>query len=88
MAGRRRRRQCRFLVFGHLALGEQEYASRGRVEIDARKQQFVFRPDPEDQWGQRYPHASYRLVTSTPRQVEAIGGDELLYLDGERRGGG
>ena len=27
--------KCRFLVFGHLALGEHEYASRGRVEIDA-----------------------------------------------------
>jgi cellobiose phosphorylase len=80
--------KCRFLVFGHLALGEYEYASRGRVEIDARKKQFVFRPDPEDQWGRRYPRASYRLVTSTPKEVEAIGGDELLYLDGERRGGG
>ena len=27
-------------------------------------------------------------MTSTPKEVEAIGGDELLYLDGERRGGG
>jgi cellobiose phosphorylase len=80
--------KCLFLVFGHLALGEYEYASRGRVEIDAQNKQFVFRPDPEDNWGKRYPRASYRLVTSTPREVEAIGDDELLYLDGERRGGG
>ena len=80
--------KCRFLVFGHLALGEHEYASRGRVEIDAQRKQFVFRPDPDDLWGKRYPNASYRLVTSTPKEVEAIGGDELLYLDGERRGGG
>ncbi|MGD1038899.1 MAG: cellobiose phosphorylase, partial [Roseiarcus sp.] len=80
--------KCRFLVFGHLALGEHEYTSRGRVEIDAHKKQFVLRPDPEDLWGRRYPRASYRLVTSTPKEVEAIGGDELLYLDGKRRGGG
>jgi len=80
--------QCRFLVFGFLVLGEHEYANRGRVEIDAHKKQFVFRPDPDDLWGKRYPRASYRLVTSTPKAVEAIGGDELLYLDGERRGGG
>jgi cellobiose phosphorylase len=80
--------KCRFLVFGHLVLGEHEYAGRGRVEIDAQKKQFAFRPDPEDLWGRRYPRASYRLVTSTPKEVEAIGGDELLYLDGERRGGG
>ncbi len=80
--------KCRFLVFGHLALGEHEYASRGRVEIDAHNKQFVFRPDPDDLWGKRYPRASYRLVTSTPNEVEAIGGDELLYLDGKRRGVG
>ena len=80
--------KCRFLVFGHLVLGEHEYASRGRVEIDADDKQFVFRPDPDSLWGQRYPRASYRLVTSTPKEVEAIGGDELLYLDGKRRSGG
>jgi cellobiose phosphorylase len=80
--------KCRFLVFGHLVLGEFEYASRGRVEIDAGKKQFVFRPDPEGLWGRRYPRAAYRLATSTPKEVEAIGGDELIYLDGERRGGG
>ena len=38
-------------------------------------------------WGKRYPRAVYRLVTSTPEEVEAIGGDELLYPDGKRRGG-
>jgi cellobiose phosphorylase len=80
--------KCRFLVFGHLVLGEFEYANRGRIEIDARRKRFVFRPDPEHLWGQRYPHASYLLVTSTPKEVEAIGGDELLYVDGKRRGGG
>ena len=49
--------------------------------------QFAFHPDPDGLWGQRYPHAVYRLVTSTPEQIEAIGGDELLYLDGKRRSG-
>ena len=80
--------KCRFLVFGHLALGEHEYASRGRVEIDQAKRQFVFRFEPDSLWGKRYPRASYRLVTSTPKEIETIGGDEMLYLDGERRGGG
>ena len=78
---------CRFLVFGHLVLGEQEFAHAGRMEIDARRKQFAFRPDPDHIWGQKYPHAVYHLVTSTPRQVEAVGGDELLYADGKRRSG-
>ena len=57
---------CRFLVFGHLVLGEQEFAHAGRMEIDPRRKQFAFRPDPDFLWGKQYPHAVYHLVTSTP----------------------
>jgi 1,2-beta-oligoglucan phosphorylase len=80
--------RCRFLVFGHLVLGEQEFGPAGRIEIDSKRKRFTFRPDLNDRWGQQYPEAVYRLVTSTPGRVEAIGGDELLYADGKRRGGG
>jgi cellobiose phosphorylase len=79
--------KCRFLVFGHLVLGEQEYANAGRMEIDARRKQFAFRPDPDNLWGKQYPKAVYHIVTSTPRQVEAVGADELLYADGKGRSG-
>ena len=78
----------RFLVFGHLVLGEQEYGPAGRVEIDPGRKRFTFRPDLNDRWGQQYPEAAYCLVTSTPGRVEAVGGDELLYADGKRRSGG
>ena len=79
---------CRLLVFGHLVLGEREFERAGRVEIDARKKRFAFRPDPEDGlWAQRYPQALYYLVTSTPESVEAIGSDELLHSDRKRRSG-
>lgn len=78
---------CRFLVFGHLVLGEREFEHAGRVSIDARRKRAVFRPDPDWLWGQRYPAAEYRLVTATPDAVEAVGGDELLYADGRSRGG-
>ena len=80
--------RCRFLVFGHLVLGEQEFAPAGRIEIDSKRKRFTFRPDLSDRWGQQYPEAVYRLVTSTPGRIEAIGGDELLYADGKRRSGG
>jgi hypothetical protein len=57
---------CRFLVFGHLVLGEQELAHRSRIEIDARRKRFAFRPDTDHIRGQKYPLAVYHLVTSTP----------------------
>jgi cellobiose phosphorylase len=79
---------CRFLVFGHLVLGERELDHAGRVEVDVARRRFVFRPDPSSQWGQRYPDAAYVLVTSTPEAVETIGGNELLYADGQEREGG
>ena len=80
--------KCRFLVFGQLVLGEKELAHASRIEIDPQRKRFTFRPDLDGLWGQKYPQAAYHLVTSTPRRIEAIGGDELLYLDGHRRSGG
>ncbi len=77
---------CRFLVFGHLVLGEHDLAHAGRVEIDSDAKRVAFRPDPDWLWGQRYPDAVYHLVTSTPAAIEAVGGDELLYADGKPRG--
>lgn len=79
---------CRFLVFGQLVLGERELDHAGRVEIDERRKRFSFRPDPDWLWCQRYPDAVYHLVTSAPDEIEALGGDELLYADGIARSGG
>jgi cellobiose phosphorylase len=78
---------CRFLVFGHVVLGERELDHAGRIEIDGTRKRLTFRPDPSWLWGQRYPDAVYHLVTATPEAIEAIGGDELLYADGQARGG-
>ena len=78
---------CRFLVFGHVVLGERELDSEGRIEVDPHAKRCSLRPDPLSIWGQHYPNAVYHLVTSTPDTVEAIGGDELLYADGQPRHG-
>jgi cellobiose phosphorylase len=80
-------KSCRFLVFGHLVLGERDLDHAGRVEIDAAGKRFACRPDPASLWGQKYPNAVYFIVTGTPEAIEAMGGDELLYADGRSRGG-
>lgn len=74
------------LIFAHLVLGERELENGGRVEIDAANKRFTFRPSADWLWGQKYPQAVYHLVTATPDAVDAIGGDELLFVDGEFRG--
>lgn len=78
---------CRFLAFGHVTLGEREYETSGRITVDADGRQITLQPDPDWLWGQRYPQASYRLVSATADAVDVIGGDELLYDDGVAREG-
>ena len=78
---------CRFLAFGHLVLGERELDGDGLIEVYTQSKRFSLRPGPDLIWGQRYPNAVYRLVTGTPEAFEAIGGDELLYADGQPRHG-
>lgn len=78
---------CRLLVYGHLVLGDRELEHEGTIEVNPGARRFAFRPDPKGPWAQRYPGAAYHLVISTPEVVETIGGDELLYADGEPRGG-
>jgi 1,2-beta-oligoglucan phosphorylase len=79
---------CRFLVVGHLVLGEQEFAHAAVLEIDEGRKRFTFRPEPRGMWSERYPAAVYHLVTSTPECIDAIGSDELLYVDASVRTGG
>ena len=80
-------RPCRLLILGHLVQGERELDHASPVTIDRERRRCSFRPDPGWLWAERYPNAVYHLVTSTPESLDAIGGDELLYADGEARGG-
>jgi cellobiose phosphorylase len=81
------REACRFLVFGHLVLGERELDHAGLIALDPQAKRASFRPDPTWLWAQRYPDATYFLVTNTPDAIDSIGGDELLYTDNVARNG-
>ncbi|CAM5775055.1 hypothetical protein LMIY3S_04831 [Labrys miyagiensis] len=78
---------CRFLVIGHVVMGERDYEQTGTIDVDVNERRISLRPGADWLWGQTYPEAAYHLVTATPGSVEAIGGDELIYQDGEGRGG-
>ena len=72
---------CRLLVFGHLVLGEQEYAHAAQLEIDAAQKRFTSGRSREASGASAIRTAVYHLVTSTPQIIEAIGSDELLGVD-------
>jgi 1,2-beta-oligoglucan phosphorylase len=79
---------CRFLVFGQLVLGEREFTGAAPVTIDAARKRTSFAPDPQSLWGQRYPQARYHLLTSTPAEFDAWGGEELLFAQRRAASGG
>lgn len=78
---------ARFLIVGHLVMGEIEFAHESDVEIQAGRGRFSFRPDHGWIWGKQYPDSVYHLVVGAPGQLDAAGGDELLHDDGDRRSG-
>ncbi len=78
---------ARFLVVGHLVLGEREFEQSGSVTIDRAGKRISFAPGSDWLWGRAFPDARMHLVTSTPDAVAAVGGDELVYPDGTTRGG-
>ena len=72
--------KCRFLVFGHLVLGEQEFAhARSRSRSTHSESDSPSGRTPRISGARNILEAAYHLVTSTPGRIEAIGGDELLY---------
>ncbi|WP_162409195.1 GH36-type glycosyl hydrolase domain-containing protein [Acuticoccus sediminis] len=70
---------CRFLVYAQLVLGEHDLAHHGEVEVDADRSRIIFRPDPGSAWGGQYPDAAFHFVVGTPGEIDAIGGEELLF---------
>ncbi len=58
-----------------------------RVTADVATGCVELRPARESMIGQRYPETTFYIVTPDTDALEAIGGDGLLYADGESRGG-
>lgn len=70
------------LLVMHLALGDKEHEHPGEIAVKGRTATFI--PGPDTMIRQAYPDASWTMNFS--EGTAAIGGDELLYTDGQRRG--
>ena len=75
------------LVSHNVVVGANEYDPAGSVVLDAANARAELRPAPEEPLGQRYPEATFFIASPDADQVEAIGGDELLYTAGVGHGG-
>jgi len=75
------------LVSHAVVLGTNEHDAAGRVVVDSANARVELRPAPAALVSQRYPEATFFIVSPDADQVAAIGGDELLHADGADRGG-
>ncbi len=76
-----------FLVTHQLALGANEFDARGTLEVNAAAGWIAAAPARSSFLAQHLPHTCFALASIDPEQVAALGGDELLYADGNPRGG-
>lgn len=75
------------LLSHNVVLGENEHGPAGQVVVRHRAGRVELRPAPETLLGAKYPDATFFIVAPDAQQIEAVGGDELLYADGIGRGG-
>jgi len=76
----------RCLISHHIALDGDDGSVRGTAFTVHEDANIVVTPALSSDLGQRFPQGRFRILTQQGTTIEAIGGDELLFLDGCTRG--
>lgn len=74
-----------FLISHEVVVGSGEFESAATVSIEPEAGCARFKPAKSELMAERYPDASFVLLTPSPERLAAMGGDELLYLAGAPR---
>jgi CRISPR-associated protein Csx3 len=77
------------LLSHNVVVGANELGTLGvaSVDVDVEQARVELRPSPDEPMRQRYPDATFFIVSPDRDAIEAIGGDGLLHADGKDRGG-
>ncbi len=75
----------RFLASHHIALNGDDGSGAVPAQYEARDGAAHVRAIPDSDVSRRFPEGRFVITPSEETQVEAIGGDELLYADGISR---
>ena len=77
---------CAFLITHQIVLGATEFEWGGDLDWHGDAGWVSCRPDEEGLMGGCMPRACFAMAATDPADFPAIGGDELLHPDGEKRG--
>jgi cellobiose phosphorylase len=75
----------RFLISHHLALNGDDGSAPGPALWRQEAQRIIVTPAPGSELAQRFPHGSFSLDAIAGTQIEKVGDDALLFLDGRSR---
>jgi 1,2-beta-oligoglucan phosphorylase len=77
---------CRFLVSHHVAVAGDDGALRGSVRFERGASGISVSLPPDSDLGRRFPNGAFRVAPAADTELERVGGDELLFLDGRSHG--
>ena len=75
----------RFLLSHHVAINGDDGADAVPVLFAQDENGVVIRPIPECDVGRRFPQGFFRIDADRGTTIERVGGDELLFADGQSR---
>jgi cellobiose phosphorylase len=75
-----------FLISHHVVLDHAEWESCGEIVIDADNAMVQLLPGADTSMTREYPEAVFYLAAARGERLQTIGGDELLFADGQTRG--
>jgi CRISPR-associated protein Csx3 len=75
-----------FLLSHMVVMGDNEMTQPFSLSFDEAEARIEARPDEKSLLGEKWPHIRF-IIEANPVQVESVCGDELLFSDGQSRGG-
>ncbi|MFL6600103.1 MAG: GH36-type glycosyl hydrolase domain-containing protein [Steroidobacteraceae bacterium] len=76
---------ARFLISNHVSLNDDDGSAPGVACWARHGNDIVVSPAPDTDLGRRFPQGNFRITAAAGTQIENVGGDELLFLDGRSR---
>ena len=76
---------CRFLISQHVALNGDDGSTPGPARWRQEGNQIVLEPAPGSELAGRFPAGDFTVTPQPGTRIEQIGGDELLFVDGQSR---
>jgi cellobiose phosphorylase len=75
----------RCLITHHVALNGDDGSTPGAARWRREGEDIIVAGAPDGDVGRRFPNGSFRIAPLSGTRFERVGGDELLFLDGQSR---